>query len=96
MKTYHVTGKANRDFVKIGHYTEQAWGRAQRNKYLKSFVTRFGWIAKNPLLGKTRDDIKAGYRSYQEGKHVVFYIIDCDAVHIIGVLHEDMDFGRHL
>ena len=96
MKTYHVTEKANRDLIKIGHYTEQAWGRAQRKKYLKSIVARFGWIAKNPLLGKTRDDIKSGYRSYQEGKHVVFYIIDGDAVHIIGVLHENMDSGRHL
>ena len=96
MKTYHVTEKANRDLVKIGQYTEQTWGRAQRKNYLKSIVMRFGWIAKNPLLGKIRDDIKVSYRSYQEGRHVVFYTIDGDAVHIIGVLHENMDFGRHL
>jgi plasmid stabilization system protein ParE len=58
----------------------------------RRIITRFGWIARTLLLGKTRDDIKAGYWLYQEGKHVVFYLIDSDAVYIVGVLHDKMVF----
>lgn len=61
--------------------------------YLRSLNDRFHWLARNPLAGRSRDDIHAGYHSFPEGQHVVFYIIKADTIAIIGIPHQAMDIG---
>jgi len=91
MAKYRVTPKARDDLNNIGRYTEQNWGKNQRNTYLKNFENRFIWLSKNPQLGKHRSDIAKGYYSFPEGQHVIFYLIDKQYINIIGVPHKDMD-----
>ncbi len=86
-----VTPRARDDLNNIGRYTERTWGRAQRNHYLKSLEARFQWPAESPLPGKHRTDIGEGYDSIPEGQHVVFYLIGCDTIDIIGIPHKEMD-----
>lgn len=86
-----VTPRAREDLKNIGRYTERTWGKAQRNRYLKSIEARFHWLAENPQLGKHRTDICEGYYSFPEGQHVVFYLIDSNAIDIIGVVHKEID-----
>jgi toxin ParE1/3/4 len=38
-----------------------------------------------------REDIGQGYRSYREGSHLVFYVVERGIVIIIGVPHGSMD-----
>ncbi|WP_205422636.1 type II toxin-antitoxin system RelE/ParE family toxin [Seongchinamella sediminis] len=38
----------------IGRYTEQQWGKRQRNTCLRALEKRFGWLAEDPQLGKHR------------------------------------------
>jgi toxin ParE1/3/4 len=91
MKRYRITPRAGDDLKNIGHYTEQHWGRAQRNIYLKNLEKRFVWLADNPRLGKHRSDIRDGYDSFPQGEHVVFYLIAQDCIDIIGIPHNEMD-----
>ncbi len=86
-----VTQRALSDLKNIGRYTERAWGKVQRNQYLKSIESRFLWLAKNPLLGKHRTDISEGYYSFPEGHHVVFYLIGSGSIDIIGIPHKAID-----
>ncbi len=86
-----VTPRAQDDLKNIGRYTEQIWGKAQRNRYLKNIEVRFQWLAENPLLGKHRTDICEGYYSFPEGQHVVFYLIGSHSIDIIGIPHKEMD-----
>lgn len=86
-----ITPRAREDLRNIGRYTERAWGKAQRNRYLKSIEARFQWLAENPLLGKRRTDICEGYYSFPEGEHVVFYLFDSGNLDIIGIPHKEMD-----
>jgi len=86
-----VTPRARDDLQKIGRYTEQTWGKAQRNRYLKSIDTRFHWLAENPLLGRHRTEICEGYYSFPEGHHVIFYLVRKNAIDIIGIPHKEMD-----
>ncbi len=99
MAIYRITPRARDDLKNIGHYTQQNWGKAQRNTYLKNFEKRFKWLAMNPLLGKHRADVAEGYYSFPEGQHVVFYLINQEYIDIIGLPHKDMDiiyyFGSH-
>ena len=86
-----ITPRARDDLKNIGRYTERAWGKAQRNRYLKSLDARFHWLAENPLLGKHRTDICEGYHSFPEGQHVVFYLFSSTTIDIIGIPHKEMD-----
>lgn len=45
------------------------------------------------MAGRARDDVAFGYRSFPEGQHVVFYIVQTGSVAIIGIPHQAMDVG---
>jgi toxin ParE1/3/4 len=94
--TFRVTPRAFEDLKNIGRYTLQQWGRTQRDAYLRALDTRFEWLAKHPMLGRTRDEIAAGYRSYPHEAHTIFYLIRDGGIDIIGVPHQAMDIPRHL
>lgn len=91
MPDYRVTPRAQEDLKNIGRYTEQQWGRRQRNTYLKALEKRFGWLAENPQLDKHRPDVAEGYYSFPQGRHVVFYLVGQKGVDIIGVPHKEID-----
>ena len=86
-----ITPRAQDDLKNIGHYTQQHWGTAQRDAYLKNLEKRFNWLAESPRLGRRRADIVEGYYSFPEGRHIVFYLFDSDYIDIIGIPHKDMD-----
>lgn len=90
-KHYRVTLRARDDLLNIARYTENLWGKKQRDIYLKLIEKRFAWLAENPLLGKHRTDIQLGYYSFPQGQHVIFYLIGQNVIDIIGVLHQQMD-----
>jgi toxin ParE1/3/4 len=91
MEKYRVTPRAEEDLKSIGRYTEQHWGRTQRNVYLKNLENRFSWLAESPGHGRHRSDIAEGYYSFPEGQHIVFYLCSQDGIDIIGIPHKDMD-----
>ncbi len=91
MPAYRVTPRAYEDLQNIGYYTEQQWGKSQRNVYLKSLEQRFQWLAENPQLGKHRTEIQAGYYSFPHQQHVVFYMQNNRCIDIIGIPHKEMD-----
>jgi toxin ParE1/3/4 len=91
MPGYRVTPRALEDLKNIGRYTEQQWGKRQRNTYLRALEKRFSLLAENPQLGKHRTDVAEGYYSFPEGEHVVFYMIGEESIDIIGIPHKEMD-----
>ncbi len=89
--SFRLTPRAAADLDAIADYTIETWGLAQLETYLMGFNNRFQWLAENPLAGRERNDVHPGYRSYPEGSHVIFYIINDDLVDIIGIPHKSMD-----
>ncbi len=89
--SFRLTPRAAADLDAIADYTVETWGLAQLETYLMGFNNRFQWLADNPLAGRERNDVHPGYRSYPEGSHVIFYIINDDQVDIIGMPHKSMD-----
>jgi len=90
---YRITPRAAADLDTIADYTIEKWGLEQLDSYMSALANRFEWLAANPLLGRERNDINMGYRSYPEGSHVVFYIVQDDSIAIIGIPHKSMDVG---
>lgn len=53
------------------------------------------WLADNPMLGRTRDGVKEGYRSFREGNHIIFCRVAGSAIEIIGIPHQRMDIEQN-
>ena len=96
MANYVLSELAQQDIISIRDYTMDTWGQEQVSKYLSQLEQRFEWLAENPKSGKKREHIKEGYRSYPEGRHVIFYRITEGGVEIIGVIHQSEDVEQRL
>lgn len=52
----------------------------------------FRSLAKNPLMGRTCDEIREGYRKFPHGSHVIYYKLHKDDdLLIVRILHTTMD-----
>jgi toxin ParE1/3/4 len=93
MGGFVLTLKAKEDLKAIARYTQDTWGREQRNRYLAELDRSFRALATDPLKGRDCGDILPGYRKHKVGRHWVFYRrIDADDhIEIVRVLHGRMD-----
>jgi len=82
--------------LETGRHTEYRWGEKQRDKYLGDNDSCLYALAEEPGLGRDRSELRGGYYSYSAGKHVIFYAYDTEALYVLAVLHERMDFEKHL
>lgn len=96
MPTFRLTAKAIADLKSIGHYTQDTWGREQRNKYLAQLDDRFHMLTQEPHKGWPCDDIREGYRKHHVGRHLIFYRQAGKDIEIIRILHDRMDIENHL
>ncbi len=97
MGKFRLSNAAKDDLKRIAIYTDERWGKEQRNSYLRQLDHRFHKIAENPSIGKPCDHIRPGYRKAAEGSHVIFYKIhQSDDVDIIRILHRNSDVENHL
>lgn len=88
---YTLRQLAQDDLDEIWRYSLKEWGVEQADRYLRALLARFEWLSLNPLLGKSRDEIKPGYYSFPEGSHVIFYRPNHHGIDVIGILHQRMD-----
>ncbi|MDX3774398.1 type II toxin-antitoxin system RelE/ParE family toxin [Chromatiaceae bacterium AAb-1] len=92
---YQLTPRAYADLISIGHYTQQKWGKTQRDDYINALVNRFDWLAQQPGIGKSRSEVAPGYFSFVHAEHVIFYIKQPANIAIIGVVHRRADPESH-
>jgi len=97
MASFKLSAKAKDDLRNIARYTQERWGREQRNIYLKQFDDAFSLLSEAPEIGPTCDFIKSGYRKFPQGSHVIF----CkqgpsSTVQIVRILHKHMDVSLNL
>ena len=96
MSKYHLTNAAAKDLRSIIEYTYKEWGPEQVIIYKEQLKTRFGLLAKNPLLGRAHLRLPEHIYYVLEGKHYIFYKSVDDGIEIIRILHTRMDVIRHL
>lgn len=96
MKRYILSPEAKTDIANIRKYTIRQWGKAQTDKYTLQLRGRMRWLADNPMLGQSKGEVKEGYRSFNEGSHIIFYRVVGSAIEIIGILHQNMDTEQNL
>lgn len=93
---FKVTPAARNDILNIGRYTQNEWGKQQRQKYLVGLNIRFEFLTGNPLLSQERPDLIPPVRIHHHEKHLIVYLIESSHVLIVRVLHESMDIETRL
>ena len=92
-----IAPRARDDIKDIGRYTQTTWGAPQRDIYLRAFTTVFEQMRDGTITGRARDEIRENLLCNPCNKHMVFFRRNSSGdVQILRVLHERMDFGRHL
>ncbi|WP_144627914.1 type II toxin-antitoxin system RelE/ParE family toxin [Arthrobacter woluwensis] len=94
--SFRLTPAARADLSSIWDYTAERWDTRQAETYIRELHAAMERIAEDPARGRTCDEIRAGYRKYAIGSHLIFYVVAADGVDVIRVLHQRMDSGRHL
>ena len=90
---WRLTPRALEDLDAIAAYTIEKWGINRLESYVGSLTESFQRVADNPSLGREREDIHPGYRSFPVGSHIVFYVEDGNFINMIGIPHKSMDVG---
>ena len=96
MHRIHKHALAQTDLIDIWVSTFHKWGEAQAEKYHQRLDTGIRQLANHPRLGKACDDVREGYRVLFIARHAIYYTLAPGVVHIIRVLHEQMDPYGHL
>ncbi len=94
-QSFTLSTRAKRDLRKAKAESLKIWGVEQTNIYLANIESRLMWLAENPQLGKHRDEVREGLRSFSEGRHVIFYRIGTDTIEVVGVPHQRQELSRH-
>jgi toxin ParE1/3/4 len=97
MELFQLSKEAKNDLRSIALFTENRWGRAQRNLYIKQLDEAFLMLAQNPNLGISCDYIRDGYRKLPQGSHIIFYKYKLESnILVVRVLHKSMDYDSQL
>lgn len=91
-----LSPRAQRDLDEIWDYIEARWGTEQAETYTRQLWQAMETVATRPTVGRDGSDVRAGYRKYAAGSHMLFYRTNDGGVDVVRILHQRMDFGRHL
>ncbi|MDD4190230.1 MAG: type II toxin-antitoxin system RelE/ParE family toxin [Mangrovibacterium sp.] len=94
--TYRLSQKADRDLEEIFDYTVREFGVDQAIAYVNGFEDVFAGLAANPELGRKRNEIRNGLRSFVKGSHTVFYRIVKNHIRIVRILHGCRDIIKFI
>lgn len=90
MARYRLTRKARRDLYDIWLYIA-ADSERQADRFIDRLTENFGLLGRNPLIGRERQDLRSGYRSFPVGSYLIFYRVRNPGVEISRVLHGGRD-----
>jgi toxin ParE1/3/4 len=74
----------------------ESGSEASADRAIDTIEVRFTTLSDWPRIGRQRDDLRRGYRSYPAGDYVIFYRIDGPDVVIQRMLHGRRDLRRLL
>ena len=63
---------------------------------IDAITERFYLLSQFPYMGRARDDLRAGLRSFAVGQYVIIYAIENEDVEILHVFHGRQDIEGRL
>jgi toxin ParE1/3/4 len=91
MSRYDFTARAAADLREIGRYTKKTWGTEQARRYREELEIALQKLSLSPNVGRQREAIAPGVRSFRVASHIAFYVQRNDGITILRLLHPSMD-----
>ncbi len=96
MGKYALSGEADSDIQQIARESVKRWGFTRAEKYVLGLHETFQRLADFPEMGRDASRVRVGYMQIESAHHSIFYRKTEQGILIIRILHERMDFRRHL
>jgi toxin ParE1/3/4 len=81
---YRLSARARRDLLTIWLHVAQD-NEAAADRLIDTLTRRFHLLAEHPEAGRSRDDVRDGYRGFPVGNYQIFYRIDDRGV--VAIVH---------
>jgi toxin ParE1/3/4 len=91
MSRLELASLAAADLLDIVRYTHQRWGGVQAERYREELELALQHLSLTPDVGRKRDAIAAGLRSFPVAQHFAFYIERKDRIIVLRILHPRMN-----
>jgi toxin ParE1/3/4 len=92
--TYRLTRRARQDVLDIWRYIAQD-NEPAADRFVDLLVHHFQLIGDNPYIGRRRDELRSGYRSFPGGEYLIFYRVSEPGVRIMHVVHGRRDLKAY-
>lgn len=83
--------QAEADIENIADYTIERWGREQARTYLAALRADIAILSEFAERYPVHEQTGLGLRRMRSGHHLVFYLVEENAIEIVRVLHERRD-----
>ncbi|MDH3453674.1 MAG: type II toxin-antitoxin system RelE/ParE family toxin [Desulfuromonadales bacterium] len=97
MRRVVLSPKAKVDLSQVWDYTYAEWGAEQAEKYIRELWAVIEEQSIDLIKSVDISDVRKGYRKVRSGSHVIFFKVTQGGVlEVVRILHQEMDFDRHL
>ena len=93
---HRLAPEAETDLDELWYYVATTASVATADRLVDSLTTRFFFLARYPRVGRRRDDLRLGIRSFPVGEYIVFYRLDGEDVLIQRVVRGSRDLAALL
>ena len=89
--------QADADLDEIWYYIVKESDNIEiADRFIDSLTDRFLLLARHPHVGRLRDDLRPGLRTFPVGRYVILYRVEDEDVLILNVVAADRDLDRLL
>lgn len=93
MKKLVVSGLAQDDLLEIYEFIAES-NEPAGVRLMRSFQQKFDLLTQFPEMGKERNELVVGWRSFVVGKYIVLYQATGDILEIVRVRHGSTDIDN--
>lgn len=93
---HRLAPEAETDLDELWHYVATNASVETADRLVDSLTTRFFLLSRYPRVGRRRDDLRPGIRSFPVGKYIVFYRLEGEDVLIQRVVRGSRDLAALL
>ncbi|UVC17868.1 type II toxin-antitoxin system RelE/ParE family toxin [Mesorhizobium onobrychidis] len=95
-RTVRLSPKAKADLDDIWDHSLKDWGLERAEAYILTVHSIINLIDQFPAMAKNAENIRPGLLKYPIGSLVLFLRIGDQYIDIVRILHQRLDYPRHL
>jgi toxin ParE1/3/4 len=96
VRRLELTEIARADLKSIRRYSTRTWGQDKTSRYMGAIRDTLKDVVRGTVVTRNRDELRPGLQMATSGRHCIFFEADESRVLAVRVLHDRMDYRRHL